>query len=53
MGPEDALALVLSDLQGASTKELAIALQVGVSAAKMRLKRARERFRALYREQSQ
>ena len=53
MGPEDALALVLSDLQGASTKELAIALQVGVSAAKMRLKRARERFRTLYREQSQ
>ena len=48
LAPEEAMTLVLADLQGMSMHEIATALGVGESAAKMRVKRARQRFRDLY-----
>jgi len=50
LSPDDRMALVLADLQGLSSKETAEALGVKESAAKMRVMRARERFRSLYEE---
>lgn len=52
MVPDDRLILVLADLEKHSMSELAAILECGESAAKMRLKRARERFRKLYGEMS-
>lgn len=52
LAPDDRLVLVLADLEKHSMTELAAILECGESAAKMRLKRARERFRSLYEEMS-
>jgi RNA polymerase sigma-70 factor (ECF subfamily) len=40
--------LVLRDMDGFSYEELAANLGIGLSAVKMRIKRAREEFRARY-----
>ena len=48
--PNDRLIVLLADLQQFSIKELSIALEIKESAVKMRVKRARERFRKLFRE---
>jgi RNA polymerase sigma-70 factor (ECF subfamily) len=45
---EDRDVLILCDLQGGSMRELARALDIGTSAAKMRLARARTRFRKAF-----
>ncbi len=45
--------LVLRDLDGWSYQEIAAHLDVGLSAVKMRIKRARETFRELYASKSQ
>jgi RNA polymerase sigma-70 factor (ECF subfamily) len=42
--------LVLRDADGASYQEIADQLGIGLSAVKMRIKRAREEFRSLWRE---
>lgn len=42
------VALIMRDMDGMSYQEVADALDVGLSAAKMRIKRAREEFRVLY-----
>jgi RNA polymerase sigma-70 factor, ECF subfamily len=42
--------LVLSDMDGLSYEEVAQALGIGLSAAKMRIKRGRENFRELFRQ---
>jgi RNA polymerase sigma-70 factor (ECF subfamily) len=44
------VALVMRDLDGMSYQEIAEALGIGLSAAKMRIKRAREEFRRLYEQ---
>ena len=49
LGELDRAALVLRYMDGLSTRDLAAALGVGESAAKMRLKRARGRALAIYR----
>lgn len=52
MTPEDRMAVILADLQELAMDEVAEALGVKLSAAKMRVKRARERFRAIYGERT-
>ena len=52
LSTDDCAALLLSDLEQMSMNEISDALGIGVSAAKMRVKRARERFRELYEEQT-
>lgn len=42
--------LIMSDMDGLSYKEIAEALDLGLSATKMRIKRAREEFRRLFKE---
>ncbi|MBU0743068.1 sigma-70 family RNA polymerase sigma factor [bacterium] len=42
--------LIMCDLDGFSYQEIADSLELGLSAVKMRIKRAREEFRRLYRE---
>ena len=42
--------LILRDMQELSYEEISVSLGVGLSAVKMRIKRARERFRRLYEE---
>ena len=44
------VALVMRDMDGMSYQEIAEALGIGLSAAKMRIKRAREEFRRLYEQ---
>ncbi|MBT8468860.1 MAG: sigma-70 family RNA polymerase sigma factor [Deltaproteobacteria bacterium] len=50
LSPDERMVLVMADMQGLSSKEVANALGVKLSAAKMRVKRARDRFRELYGE---
>ena len=45
--------LLLRDLDGMSYQEIAEALKIGLSAVKMRIKRARETFRQIYAAQEQ
>ena len=52
MDPDDRLVLVLADLEKHTMSELADVLDCKESAAKMRLKRARERFKHIYSEMS-
>ena len=52
LGPEDRMTLILADMQELSMAEVAQALEVKLSAAKMRVMRARARFRKLYQEQT-
>ena len=49
MSPKSSACLWLYEHEGLSCPEIAEALHISVSAAKMRLQRARERFLALYR----
>jgi RNA polymerase sigma-70 factor (ECF subfamily) len=42
--------LILCDMDGLSYQEIADSLEIGLSAVKMRIKRAREEFRRLFRE---
>jgi RNA polymerase sigma-70 factor (ECF subfamily) len=44
------LPLIMRDLDGLSYQEIADSLQIGLSAVKMRIKRARQEFRRLYGE---
>lgn len=44
------LPLLLRDLDGLSYQEIADTLEIGLSATKMRIKRAREQFREIYDE---
>ncbi len=48
MSPTLRIALVMRDMDELSYEEVASQLGIGLSAAKMRIKRAREQFRALY-----
>ncbi len=50
LSPEDRMAVILADLEQLSVTEIAQALGTKESAAKMRVKRARERFRSMYEE---
>ena len=50
LSEEDRLVLLLAELESLSITEIATALNIKQSAAKMRVKRARDRFRALYGE---
>lgn len=43
--------LVMCDMDELSYEEIAVSLGIGLSAVKMRIKRAREQFRSLYQEQ--
>lgn len=52
MSPALRVALVMRDMDELSYEEVASALGIGLSAAKMRVKRAREQFRALYLEEA-
>lgn len=45
------LPLVMCDMDELSYDEIAVSLGIGLSAVKMRIKRAREQFRILYGEQ--
>jgi RNA polymerase sigma-70 factor (ECF subfamily) len=42
--------LIMSDMDGLSYKEIAESLNLGLSATKMRIKRAREEFRRLFKD---
>ena len=48
LGETDREALILRDMQGLSYREIATVLGIGLSAAKMRVQRARLSFRELY-----
>lgn len=48
LGPDDRQVLVLRHISGLSFDELAAALEIGLSAAKMRLYRAEQRLRLAY-----
>lgn len=50
LSPEDRIAVILADLEQLSVAEIAQVLGTKESAAKMRIKRARERFRIIYEE---
>jgi RNA polymerase sigma-70 factor (ECF subfamily) len=50
LGPDDRQILILRYISGLSFDELAAALDIGLSAAKMRLYRAEQRLRATYRQ---
>jgi RNA polymerase sigma-70 factor (ECF subfamily) len=50
LSPKDGLAVILADLQQLSVAEIAQAFGTKESAAKMRIKRARERFRSIYQD---
>jgi len=52
MSPALRVALVMRDMDEMSYEEVAIALGIGLSAAKMRIKRAREQFRVLYLDET-
>lgn len=52
LGETDREALILRDIQGLSYQEVAEALDIGLSAAKMRVQRARLAFRELYRRET-
>jgi RNA polymerase sigma-70 factor, ECF subfamily len=50
LSPEDRMVVILADLEQLSVAEIAQALGTKESAAKMRIKRARARFRSIYEE---
>jgi RNA polymerase sigma-70 factor (ECF subfamily) len=52
MSPTLRVPLVMRDMDELSYEEIAQSLGIGLSAAKMRIKRAREQFRALYGDDS-
>lgn len=50
LSPEDRMVVILADLEQLSVAEIAQVLGTKEGAAKMRIKRARERFRSIYEE---